>query len=346
MPEPNLYKRGGTYWLRAEVKGREYRESLRTRDVKIARKARDARLKEISAEVWHGERRRSWKEAIAEWADHAIGQLGARTLGRYATSFNQVEPYLSKFKIDEIDGKAITALIQTRRASGASPATVRRDLTAVSRVLEYAEGMEWREGNPTLSKRRLLKERRDPIELPTEAAIATVLRDAEKRFAPFIRAARLTGCRQAELVNLTPSQFDPMTGNLDVIGKGNKRRTIRLSHAAIAHFVKQSSAGKFLFPRRDGTAQECAAKKFTLLLSACTKRDPSFKRFRFHDLRHLFAVEALRDGMSIYGLSKHLGHTSVLTTEIYLSFLTAAEAEAARESAQKPAQSAQTKARK
>ena len=57
------------------------------------------------------------------------------------------------------------------------------------------------------------------------------------------------------------------------------------------------------------------------------KREPGFKRFRFHDLRHLFAVEALRGGMSIYALSKHLGHTSVKTTEIYLAFLTPEKAD-------------------
>jgi integrase/recombinase XerD len=50
-----------------------------------------------------------------------------------------------------------------------------------------------------------------------------------------------------------------------------------------------------------------------------------------HDLRHLYAVEALRGGMDIYTLSKQLGHTSVKTTEIYLDFLTADEAQRAKQ---------------
>jgi integrase/recombinase XerD len=41
----------------------------------------------------------------------------------------------------------------------------------------------------------------------------------------------------------------------------------------------------------------------------------------------------LRGGLvGIYELSKHLGHTSVKTTEIYLTFLTPAEAESAQKS--------------
>lgn len=47
----------------------------------------------------------------------------------------------------------------------------------------------------------------------------------------------------------------------------------------------------------------------------------SFAPFRFHDLRHLFAVEALRGGMGVYALSHHMGHSSVGVTEIYLTFL-------------------------
>ncbi|MGA2492000.1 MAG: site-specific integrase [Roseiarcus sp.] len=339
--EDNLYQRAGIWWLRAEVGGREYRESLRTRDVKSARRLRDARLKAISGAVWHGERHRPWVEAVTEWLEHATGQLGASTLKRYAVSLAQCEPLLAQFDIDKIDGRAIAGLIQNRRLTGATPATVRRDLTAVSRVLEYAEAMEWREGNPTLSKRKILKERRDPIELPTETAIDSMIAGSSKRFGALIVAARLTGCRQNELVSLEPRQFSAKSGTLDVIGKGNKRRTISLSRPAKAHFAKQAMDGKLIFCKEDGEAFAQAASDFTHFRREVEKREPGFKRFRFHDLRHLFAVEALRGGMSIYALSKHLGHTSVKTTEIYLSFLTGEEAESARESAQKPAQSAQ-----
>ena len=56
-----------------------------------------------------------------------------------------------------------------------------------------------------------------------------------------------------------------------------------------------------------------------------TRTGTPFRRFRFHDLRHLHAVEYLKAGGSLYDLSKRLGHTSVKTTEIYLDFLTAEE---------------------
>jgi integrase/recombinase XerD len=54
-------------------------------------------------------------------------------------------------------------------------------------------------------------------------------------------------------------------------------------------------------------------------------------QFRFHDLRHLYAVEMLRSGTSIYRVSQHLGHTSVSTTEIYLAHLMPEESDRVRQ---------------
>ena len=347
MRERNLYQRGGIWWLRASVDGVERRESLRTRDVKTARRIRDARIEAFTAAAFRGEKRVSWKEAVAAWAEHEAVQIAPSTARRYAVSLLQCEPFLELFAVDEIDGKSISALIAGRRKLGATPATVRRDLTAVSRVLEHAEAEGWREGNPTLSKRKLLKERRDPIVLPERAAIEAVIDAATPRFGALIRAAELTGARQDELVRATWRAFNPRAATLEIIGKGRKRRTIRLDEAAAAHFSAQPrtlGAEQRIFCREGGLPFAQAASDFTHLrrqVEAQAEREGQpFRRFRFHDLRHLYAVEALRRGVGIYDLSKHLGHTSVKTTEIYLAFLTSDEAERAKAStAQIPAQS-------
>jgi integrase/recombinase XerD len=57
------------------------------------------------------------------------------------------------------------------------------------------------------------------------------------------------------------------------------------------------------------------------------------KPFRFHDLRHWFAVDYLRNGGSIYTLQQILGHTSIKTTERYLDHLTPDENVASKRAA-------------
>ena len=333
MREENMYKRAEVWWLRATIRGVEYRESLRTSDLKTARQARKARIEEIKANAWRGQRKWTWLEAVTEWANHAKDQISPNTATRYAISIQQAHPTLGKMKIHEIDGKTIADFILMRRRQGATTATIRRDLTAISRVLEFAEAMGWREGNPTLSKRRILKERRDPISLPRHEDIETVIAASSPRFGALIRAAWLTGCRQNELVTAKWSGFDETAATLEVLGKGNKRRIISLAPAALSLLrrIPHIGGSELIFCREDGQGFLQAASDFThirrTVMEQARNKGQKFVRFRFHDLRHLFAVESLQSGaLSIYGLSKHLGHTSVKTTEIYLEFLSPGEA--------------------
>jgi integrase len=51
----------------------------------------------------------------------------------------------------------------------------------------------------------------------------------------------------------------------------------------------------------------------------------AFRPFRFHDLRHLHAVDWLKDGRSMYTLQQRLGHSSIKVTQLYLAFPTTDE---------------------
>ena len=47
-------------------------------------------------------------------------------------------------------------MVRERREKGATNATIKRDLTAVSSVLEHAIENDWIDENPTLASRRRL----------------------------------------------------------------------------------------------------------------------------------------------------------------------------------------------
>jgi integrase/recombinase XerD len=228
--------------------------------------------------------------------------------------------------VSEIDGPIIRGLVAARRRV-VGIATVRRDLTAVSRVLAYAQSVGLREGNSALDAIRTLRERRDPIVLPDEDSIQAVFGACSPALRNLAVAARLTGARQAELTALKWSQFNETAGTLEILkGKGNRRRVIALSPAASEHIASLDRRGELIFPSADGPWVS-VPPAFAKTVRRAAPRVP----FRFHDLRHLFAVEALRSGSSIYRVSQHLGHTSVKTTEIYLAHLTPDEADRARQ---------------
>jgi integrase/recombinase XerD len=96
----------------------------------------------------------------------------------------------------------------------------------------------------------------------------------------------------------------------------------------------------YLFWHSDGETYKNFASQFAAIIKrtaswAC-ENGVGFHPFRFHDLRHLHAVQWLKDGRSIYDLQARLGHTSIKTTEIYLKYLTPEEGRIAKGQATAP----------
>lgn len=330
MPK-NLYLRDGIWQARFKVLGVEYRRSLRTAVRTEAERRLAALRKQIEGEARFGiAEPRTFAAATESWTLHCTRDLSPKTVKRYLTSLKQVWPQLASVQVQTIDTAKLRDLVKVRRQQGATTATIRRDLTAISAVLKHAADEEWMEDvNPTLAIRSKasMKERRDPIVLPTEEDIALVMSKAPQRFADAIAFARETGMREEEIFGLTHRQ---VAGNeITITGKRNKLRVIPLSRKARRIIDKQAQrlGSPYVFWHGDGQRWSSPASRFGDIrrraAKAAQKASQDFSGFRFHDLRHLFAVEYLRAKRgSLYDLQMILGHDSVTTTEIYLDHLT------------------------
>lgn len=332
----NTYWRGGVLWGRIKVKGEEIRWSLRTSNEEVAVRKVAAERKRLSEQVHDGHLVHTWESVFAAWSEHITHEVSASTVLRYAVSLKQLEQWLLPLSMGEITKAKITEIVEGRRARGVTNATIRRDLTALSSVLSFAEGEDWRDDNPALARLARMKERRDPIVLPELEHIEMVVQRAPGNFAKMIEAALLTGCRQSELVTAERTRVDHVRKQLTVIGKGNKLRVMKLSDEAyrLIASVPAALATKTLFWHSGGAPYRNVASRFAGFVSAAQKGAQAsgldFRPFTFHHLRHRYAVDFLKGGGNIYDLQKHLGHTSVKTTEMYLTYLTADEARVAK----------------
>ena len=336
-PTPKgCYWRGEILWARVMVKGIEHRWSLRTGDAKAAVRWRDEERKRLIGEAHFGEKRTSYEAAFAAWSEHLVGHVSPKTAARYAMSLKQIDHKLRPLFVDEINAKVVSEIVNERRIAGKTNATIRRDLTALSGLLGYAEDEEWREGNPALDRLRRLREKRDPIILPDLANVMEVIGRAPGHLAQMIHAALLTGCRQDELVTAQRTRVNHDRRQMTVVGKGNKLRVIQLSDAAyvVVASIPASLRSKWLFWHGDGEPYRNVASRFAGIVKSARisaqSAGRSFRPFRFHDLRHLYAVRYLKDGGGVYDLQHQLGHGSIKTTEIYLAYLTADEARDAK----------------
>ena len=99
--------------------------------------------------------------------------------------------------------------------------------------------------------------------------------------------------------------------------KGGKARTVALLPpvvSALQTYLNGRSTG-WLFPSIAG--DHISPRQIQYILKAIAGR-AGIKGLHPHLLRHSFAVWSLEYGIDIYTLSQQLGHSSILTTSIYL----------------------------
>jgi integrase/recombinase XerD len=276
----------------------------------------------------------SWPQAVVAW-DEAIKRTKKRpgTIARYLVSLGQLRRWLDPCDVQKIDLALLREIVKQRRKAGAGNATIRRDLTAVSSVLDHAIDEGWIEENPArMFDRHRLKESRDPIVLPQPESIAAVLA-VGSRFTDMADFARETGMREEEIASLHHSQIDRDRMAISLVHtKGRRAREVPVTVRALEIIDRQPQflRSPFVFWRGAGERFINVASQFHATVKRVAQKaaqqDIKLRRFRFHDLRHLFAVEYLREGRgSLYELQQILGHASVKTTEIYLDHLTPEE---------------------
>ncbi len=91
---------------------------------------------------------------MAAWAPWVEKQVGPKTFIRYACSLGQLSRWLKGKYLDQIQGQLIAQIIRERKATNA---TIKRDLGALSSVVNFAIGQGWMEFNPVLPRLKLIK---------------------------------------------------------------------------------------------------------------------------------------------------------------------------------------------
>jgi integrase len=317
MPR-NLYRRNGIWWGRVQLAGADHRRSLRTRDRAEASKRFKAWRDLLIAAHHFGIERHSWREAVVRYTSEIMpGAVKPGTAKRYLCSFRMVDPILGDMHLDEIDGRVL-AKIAGRK--GASNATRRRDLTAVSQVLRGAASWGWIEANAARTyDRGVIPERRDPIRLPTDDEIAALISACPAMLRAMVTVLLGTGMRLEEAAGLERR-------NVDFARKVITLDRTKTSRPRAIPMTDTVAGTIQALPVRLGCSYVFWHDQGERYLNLSSRPAAIGKKagvaFRRHDLRHRYAVDYLKAGGSIYTLQQLLGHRSIRTTEIYLDYLT------------------------
>jgi len=134
-----------------------------------------------------------------------------------------------------------------------------------------------------------------------------------------------TGLRVSELVKLPLVSFNRHSGNLRVLGKGNKERIVPIGEQArilleeyLDHTRPQLLHGRTspsLFLTTRGKAM--TRNRYWQILKDIAVQAGIRKEISPHALRHSFATHLLENGADLRSVQLMLGHSDISTTQLY-----------------------------
>lgn len=152
-----------------------------------------------------------------------------------------------------------------------------------------------------------------------EAAAAEGCRTASRDYV-LVQACYLIGCRVSELARLRWQDIEALDdgGQVHLLGKGNKTRTVRIS-AATLQLIETLGRGEpngwlFPSPRNNGPISRQAIADRMAIWGRETG-------VHLHPckLRHSHATHALRAGTDVFVLQRSLGHNCISATAHYVA---------------------------
>jgi site-specific recombinase XerD len=137
-----------------------------------------------------------------------------------------------------------------------------------------------------------------------------------------------TGLRVSELIGIDIADICLDTQTIRVIGKGNKERIVLFGQSAKTALIHYMASARPLWAAENETAlfvnrhrdrrvngRRLSARSIQRILSKLSLQ--SGIRMTPHTLRHNFATDMLNAGADLKTIQELLGHSSVVTTQIY-----------------------------
>ena len=214
--------------------------------------------------------------------------------------------------------------------SGLAASSLARKCSALRQFYAYLqdEGRRSDDPSPALPKPR---SRRPLPRLLSHDEIEAIFSRAEDEAAgesaPAVRLLVLlellygSGLRATEVVGLPLAAVPRDAPFLTVTGKGGQQRMVPISgraQQALSRWIDlRGRKSRFLFPSYGKSGHLTRIRLFQLLRALALRAGVAAEKVSPHVLRHAFATHLLEGGADLRVLQTLLGHSDIVTTEIY-----------------------------
>ena len=217
-------------------------------------------------------------------------------------------------------------------AAGLATTTVARKLVSIRLFFRFLASEQLVATNPA-DDIDLPKQRRKLPSVLTQDEVAELIEaagSAPDRFWALRSRAMLevmygSGLRVSELLSLGTTSISLTDGFLRVMGKRSKERVVPLGQPAVnavrdylsaarPHYAGKKTSPSLFLNHRGGRLSRMG---FLKILRACVALAGISRRVTPHTLRHSFATHLLEGGADLRAVQEMLGHSSIVTTQIY-----------------------------
>lgn len=265
-------------------------------------------------------------------------KLNAKSLKAYRIDLKQFQKFINQFNGGECNKSNINDYI-TDLHEKFKPKTVKRKLACVKAFFNYLEFEEILTINPF---NKISVKFQEPSILPRTMSfdiIKSILslpykELSKKNISAFAYNCVLrniavlellfaTGIRVSELCSLNCQDLDFNTKNIRIHGKGSRERIIQVTNQEVLAalkkyrnaFLSNIMQSNYFFVNKNGCRLSEQSVRF--MIKSYEKKLSLKNHITPHMFRHSFATLLLEADVDIRYIQKLLGHSSIVTTQIY-----------------------------
>lgn len=264
--------------------------------------------------------------------------LSENSVTSYTNDLRRYLKFLGQdLRIKDLGGVTLNHIeqyLEELSAMDLSVSSVARNISSIRSFHEFAVVEKLAEANPAElielpKKAQKLPEVLNPTEVGRILDTPNRETDTGIRNAAILETLYATGMRVSELTNLELHNLVFEIGFIRVIGKGNKERLVpvgELAQSAIEHYIEvvrpkfqsddnpQKAKNKIFLSQRGNPLSRMSIWN---IVNDAAERAGIEKNVYPHIFRHSFATHLLEGGADLRAVQEMLGHSSIITTEIY-----------------------------
>lgn len=262
-------------------------------------------------------------------------RLNSKTIGAYKSDLKQFFHFV---ELDYLNKTKIVEYVHNLNQTYSKHKTIKRKIASVKGFFSYLEFTDQIEITPFRKIRTKIQE---PKLLPKTIESDMVdqifkylyneVKEAKSEYKKskairnisIIELLFSTGLRISELCNIKLNDIDLNNGNLKIFGKGSKERILFIGNDNVlevlrTHYERNSQIIDevgYLFLNKNN--EQLSSQTVRKLLITIEDKLKFSTHITPHMFRHTFATMLLEKDVDIRYIQKILGHSSIMTTQIY-----------------------------